>query len=168
MVADCDLALLHGFQKGRLHLGRGTVYLVRQHKVGENRAFLYLELLGLNRIYHSTEHIGRKEVGSKLYAAVSGVDNLRECLDGKCLGKAGNTSRSTWPLESNAIRSDSTRCFCPTMAWSIPCVTRFTKLLLLATRSLSSLIFTESLIMKLLYADVSYIGFLERRNVLQK
>ena len=37
--ADGDLAFLHGFEQGALHLGRGAVYFIRQDEVGENRSF---------------------------------------------------------------------------------------------------------------------------------
>ena len=39
-VADGDLALLHGFEQGALHLGRGAVDFVGEDEVGEERAAL--------------------------------------------------------------------------------------------------------------------------------
>ena len=36
VVADGDLALLHGLEQGTLHFGGGTVDFIGQHKVGED------------------------------------------------------------------------------------------------------------------------------------
>jgi hypothetical protein len=42
-TSDRDLSLFHGFEQGRLHLGRGAVDFVGQHKIAENRAGLELK-----------------------------------------------------------------------------------------------------------------------------
>ncbi len=67
-------------------------------------------------------------------------------LMAKVFARPGTPSSSTWPLARRATRRLSTKCFCPTMVWSIPRVTRVVKSLLLATNSLSSRMLTLSLI----------------------
>ncbi len=88
MVADCHLAFLHCFKQRALHFRRSAVDFVGQHEVGEDRAFLYLELLVLYRVDHCAEHVGREQVGSELYAAVFGIDQLSQSFDGKGFGQA--------------------------------------------------------------------------------
>ena len=87
LFTDGDLALLHGFEQRALDLGRGTVDLIGQYEVGEDGAFLYLELLFLDAIDHCTCNIGREQVGCKLDAAVFSINYLSKGLDGKGLGK---------------------------------------------------------------------------------
>ena len=81
MVADGHLALLHGFEQSALYLGRGTVYFVGKHEVGENRAFLDLEFLLLDAVDHCADNVGGKQVRSKLYAVITRVDEFRQRLD---------------------------------------------------------------------------------------
>ena len=90
VVADGDLALLHGFEQGALHLGGGAVDFVGEHEVGENRAFLYLELFALDAVDHGADYVGGEQVGRELDAAVARIDELREGFDGKGLCKAGD------------------------------------------------------------------------------
>ncbi len=47
LAADGDLALLHGLEQRALDLGRGTVDLVGQDQVGEDRTERHLELAEL-------------------------------------------------------------------------------------------------------------------------
>ena len=77
--------------------------------------------------------------------------NLASISDDKVLianvfAKPGTPSKSTWPFANNAINNESTKCFWPTMVWSIPRVIKLTNPLLLEIKSFNSLILTDSLI----------------------
>ena len=76
VVADGDLVLLHGFQQGALHLGRGTVDFIGQDEVGEDGALVHLEAFVLLGIDQGTHHVGREEVRGELDAAELGVNGL--------------------------------------------------------------------------------------------
>ena len=69
-------------EEGRLYFCRGAVDFIGEYEVGENRAFLYLESLALDAVYHCADNVARQKVGGKLYTAVFCVDELRECLNG--------------------------------------------------------------------------------------
>ena len=76
VLADGDVAFLHGFEQSALYLGRSTIYFVCQHEVGKDRAFLHEELFVFLRINHRTDDVGRKEVWGKLDTAVLRVNEL--------------------------------------------------------------------------------------------
>ena len=82
LVAQGDLALLHGFQQCRLHLGGGSVDLVGKDEIGEDGALVNLELLFLLGVDEGAGHVGWQQVGSELDAAEFGIDGLRQCADG--------------------------------------------------------------------------------------
>ena len=86
-----NLAFLHRLEKSALNLGGSAVDFVGEDEVGKQRATLDLEALGLYRIYHCADKVGRKQVGRELYSAVFGVDELREGLDRQCLCQTGHT-----------------------------------------------------------------------------
>ena len=83
--------LLHRLEKGRLYFCRASVDLISKYEISENRALVHLESFVLLRIDHSTDHIGRKEIRSKLDPAELCIHGLRECIDGQSLRKARNT-----------------------------------------------------------------------------
>src|SRR3546814_9687047 len=66
LIADGDLAFLHGFQQGALYLGGRTVDLVGQNEIGKNRAFPYRseehtsELQSLMRISYAVFCLKKK------------------------------------------------------------------------------------------------------------
>ena len=91
VVADCDLAFLHSLEECGLHFGRGAVDFIGQYEIGENRAFLYLELLVFNAVYHCSEHVGREKVGRELDSAVFCVDKLCKCFYCQRFGQTGHT-----------------------------------------------------------------------------
>ena len=91
LVAYRDLPLLHRLEQGRLHLCRGTVDLIRQHEIGEDRPLADLELLALLRIDHRPYHIRRQEVRSELYPAELGVHCRRKRIDGQGFRQSRNT-----------------------------------------------------------------------------
>ncbi len=88
LLADGHLMLLHCLKQSALHLGRSTVDLISQHEVGEDRTFLDLKVLVFLGIDHCTYHVGRQQIGCKLYPAEVSIHELRECLDGEGLCQA--------------------------------------------------------------------------------
>ncbi len=68
LLADCHLALLHGFEQRALHLGRRAVDFIGEDEVREDRPLLCLERTLLLIINHRTHEIGGKQVGGKLDA----------------------------------------------------------------------------------------------------
>ena len=83
--------LLHGLEQRTLHLGRSTVDFVGQHEVGKHRTTLHLEILLLLRVDHRTDDVGWQQVGSKLNAAIVGINELSQRLDGQCLSQTRHT-----------------------------------------------------------------------------
>ena len=90
-VANGDLLLLHRLEQRTLNLCRGTVNLIGQNKVCENRAFLYAELLGFGAVNHCTDDIGRQQIGGELNSAEPCVDGLRQCVNCQCFGQSRKT-----------------------------------------------------------------------------
>ncbi|MNE67720.1 hypothetical protein D3C80_1633420 [compost metagenome] len=89
LLAHGDLLLGHGLQQGGLHLGRGPVYLVRQHQVVEQWAGLEHEagILGVKHL--AAGEIGREQVRGELDTGEAPFDGAGQRLDGPGLGKAG-------------------------------------------------------------------------------
>ena len=68
LAADRDLSFLHGFEQCALHFGGGAIDLIGKDQVGEDRAFVSLELSALGVEYQRSDQVGRKQVGSELDA----------------------------------------------------------------------------------------------------
>ena len=85
---DADLALAHGFEQGRLNLGRGAVDFVRQHQVVEDRALLEHETAGFRAIDFRTGDVGGQQVGGELDAMELCFDAFGKFFDGLGLGQA--------------------------------------------------------------------------------
>ena len=81
LVTNCHLTLLHRLKKGRLNFCRGTVNLVGEYEIGENRSATNLELLGFLGINHCSDDIRRKKVRSELYSAEFGIHRRRQSVD---------------------------------------------------------------------------------------
>ncbi len=78
LARDRDLLLLHRLEEGRLGLGRGTVDLVGQHEVGEDRSRLEAELPAAILLDQDVgaHDVGRHQVGRELDAVEGAVDDL--------------------------------------------------------------------------------------------
>ncbi len=87
---DADLALGHGFEQGRLDLGRSTVDLVRQHQVVEDRPLLEHETAGFRTIDLGAGDVGGQQVGGELDTMELCFDPFGKLLDGLGLGQAGS------------------------------------------------------------------------------
>ena len=88
LAVDRDLALLHGFQQGRLRLGRGAVDFVGQQEVGEDRALHQREGVVLEREEIGAEQVTGQQVRRELDAPELEADARREALREKRLGRA--------------------------------------------------------------------------------
>jgi len=87
-----------------LHLGGSAVYLIGQHEIGKHGAFLHLEVLVFLRVDHGAHHIGGKQVGGELYAAVLGIDKLGQGLDGQGLGQSGHAFQKDVPVAEQSYQ----------------------------------------------------------------
>ena len=101
-VANGDLLLLHRLEQCTLYLCRGTVNLIGQNKVCENRAFLYAELLGFGAVNHCSNHIGRQQIGCELDSAEPCVDCLRQRVNCQCLGQSWKAFKKNVPIGQQA------------------------------------------------------------------
>ena len=90
VVADGDLALLHGLEQCGLHLCRGAVDFIGQDEVGEDGTLLDLELLVAGGVDHGADDVGGEKVGGELYAGVFCVDKLGKSLDCQGFGQTRN------------------------------------------------------------------------------
>ncbi len=77
---DGDLALFHRLQQGRLRLRGGSVDLVGEHDVGEQRARLEAELLGAALIHADPNEVCGQQVRCELHALPGAIDRRRHCL----------------------------------------------------------------------------------------
>jgi hypothetical protein len=82
--------LLHALQQGRLRLRRGTVDLVADHDVGEDRPRLELELPGLLVVGAHTGDVAGQQVGGELHATHRAVDGPRQRLGKHGLADSGH------------------------------------------------------------------------------
>ena len=76
IIADCNLPLLHGFQQGALHLGRGPVDFICKDKIGKDGPFPHHEFLFFLAVDHRADKVGGKEVRCELDPAEFCVDDL--------------------------------------------------------------------------------------------
>ena len=77
LAPDGHLVLLHHFEQGALHLGRGAVDLIGQQQVGEDRAERGVELAGLLVVDARADQVGGDQVGGELDALELAADRLR-------------------------------------------------------------------------------------------
>ncbi len=90
LAADGHLALLHHFQQGALHLGRGAVDLIGQQQVGEDRAERGVELAGFLVVDPRAHQVGGHQVGGELDALELAADGLGQGFDRHGFGQAGH------------------------------------------------------------------------------
>src|SRR5690606_10967600 len=86
-----DAAFLHGFEQGRLTLGRGAVDLVDEQQLAKDRAPRQSELTGLEVEQVRAANIARQQVGSELDATEFQPGGCGEALREKRLGCARRT-----------------------------------------------------------------------------
>ena len=89
--ADRNLMFLHGFQQGRLHLGRRTIDFVGENYVGEQRTFFGAELACLLIENHRADDVGGEQVRCKLNTLEGRADRLGKRTHRKRLGEPRHT-----------------------------------------------------------------------------
>ncbi len=77
---DAHLPLFHGFEQGRLRLGRGPVQFVRQQDVGEDRSGMEDRGHPLAIEDHGADEVGGQQVGRELHPAAVQAERLRQRL----------------------------------------------------------------------------------------
>ncbi len=90
LVADGDLAFLHGLEQRALHLGCGAVDFVGQKQVREDRAEVRGEFIRPLIEHLRTEDVRRQKVDGKLHAAKLEINRLGDRLYQQSLGQAGH------------------------------------------------------------------------------
>ncbi len=88
LVADRHAPLLHGLQQGTLDLGRGTVDLVGQEQVREDRPLVDAEVVGPLVEDLRADDVGGEQVDGELDPGELEVDRLGERRDQQGLGQA--------------------------------------------------------------------------------
>ncbi len=97
LPCDRDLPLLHRFEQGGLHLGRGAVDLVGEDDVREDRALLDLEVAGGLIEHWCPDDVRGQQVGRELDPSESGVDRFGQGPHHQCLGQTGKTFEQDVP-----------------------------------------------------------------------
>ena len=90
LAGNGDLALFHGLEQCRLHLGGRAVDLIGQDDIGENGARLEHEALGgiLAQVHLRAGNIGGQKIRRELDAAEIRFQVLRQALHRAGLGQA--------------------------------------------------------------------------------
>ena len=108
LAADGDRLLLHRFEERRLRLGRGTVDLVGEDEVGEDRAGLELELLAaFGRVDDDVgaDDVGGHQVGRELDPGELHLQGVGQGPDQQASCRAPAPLRaSTWPPATRAVK----------------------------------------------------------------
>ena len=92
-----DLPLLHRFQQGGLHLGRGAVDLVGQQQVVEDRTGAKLELARLRPEDVGAGQVRRQQVGRELHPVKAGLEAAAEHLHRPGLGQSRHALHQQMP-----------------------------------------------------------------------
>ena len=97
LVADRHAPLLHGLEQGALHLGRGSVDLVGQEQVGEDRPLVHAEIVGPLVEDLRADDVGGEQVDGELDAGEVEVDRLGQGRDQERLGQARHALKQQMP-----------------------------------------------------------------------
>ena len=90
LLFDGDMTFRHGFQQRRLSLWRGSVNLVGQHDVGEDRARLELKRALFLIEDFEADDIRRQQIGSELNPLEAAIEASGEGLGERGLADAGH------------------------------------------------------------------------------
>src|SRR6266550_634720 len=89
LTPNRDLALLHDFEERALHFRRRAVDLIREEKVGEDRAERCLEVAGALVVDPCADEVGGNQVGRELDPLEVSGDRLRDRLYREGLSETG-------------------------------------------------------------------------------
>ena len=101
-----DGAFLHGFEQGRLRLGRSAIDFVSQQEIGEDRPrmkFHRAPSISLFLQDMRAEDVARHQVGRELYALGVEVEQLAEGFDERGFAYAGQ------PFEQDVAATQDAR-----------------------------------------------------------
>lgn len=102
LIADGDLLLLHGFEQGALHFGRGAIDFVGQDQVGENGAAPGSKGPRLRIVNLRADQVGREQVRGELETGEFNVDGGGQGLDREGLGQTRHTFQQNVPIAEKA------------------------------------------------------------------
>jgi hypothetical protein len=105
---DGDGPLLHALEHRRLRLRTGTVDLVAEDEVGEDRSGPELELAGVGGVDGDTRHVARQQVRRELHAGDAAVDGARERLGEHRLADTRDVLDEQVPSASRVVSARST------------------------------------------------------------
>ena len=100
-----NLLFVHGFEQGRLRLGRGAVDFVGEQKVGEDGAGLVLEFGGAGVINGDTEDVRREQVAGELKAVEGATGGAGEGLRESGFSHARHVFEQQVPTREKADQS---------------------------------------------------------------
>ena len=106
MAVDGYLAFVHGFEQGRLRLGRGAVDLIGQQHIGEHRARLKLELLLHRGVHRNSKHIGRQHVAGELETLERAIQRAGQSMGQRGLAHSWNTFNEQVPARQHGDQSE--------------------------------------------------------------
>ncbi len=94
---DCDFAFLHGFEQSSLRFWRGSVDLVGEQNVCEDRALCQRERTGGEVKQVGAQHIARHQVRGELDAPKVQLDGGGEALGQKSFRRPGRAFKQNVP-----------------------------------------------------------------------
>ena len=97
-AVDRNLPFAHRFEQSRLRSRRGSIDLVRQYDLREDRARLKHELAGRLMKEARPEHVARQEVGCKLNPEKRAIETARDRLGQQRLPDARHVFDQQVPL----------------------------------------------------------------------
>ena len=85
-----------------MHFCRGTVDLICQHKISEDRTTFDLEFFAFLTVNLCTDNVGRQQVRRKLNTAEIGFDEVTQRLDSQRLGQTRHTFQQNVTIAQQA------------------------------------------------------------------
>ena len=82
---------MHGFEKSTLDFGSGSVDLVCEKKICEDRALMSAKFARFLVENFRAQNIGWEKVNRELDSTEVEVESLRDCVDEESLGEAGHS-----------------------------------------------------------------------------
>ena len=102
LVADGDLAFLHGLEESTLHFGGRAVDFIGKNDVREDRSEFRFEVSVAGIVNESAENIGGEKVGRELDAGKIAVEGSSKRFDCQCFSQSWN------PFEENVAVGEKT------------------------------------------------------------
>ena len=100
VALDSHLHFVHGLEQRRLSLRRGSVNLVRQQEICEDRALFELEVLRVGVVDGYAQHVARQHVAGELQPVETAIHGARQRLRQGGFAYPGTSSIKRWPRAS--------------------------------------------------------------------